>query len=163
MNNVIQHTNKGYIGKAQKEQQVQNSYSKGLKGQDFVELWCVKQGYFIYKKNMKKIGLEIDLIIYKYIENKNILLIRILEVKTRNMRSLLYCSDFDQFSINKKWIKVKLCMYDIVSSIKKDCGFDNSKHCVCYDLAIVSYCSEKSTDREVYSMYQYVKNVNLLI
>lgn len=133
-----------------------NTYSLGLQGQDFVELKFINVGYKIFQKNFKKIGLEIDLIVYKYIKEKNLLVIRIVEVKTRKKERLKV--DLEEMGIKGKWRKVKSVMFDIPRNIKGVLGIDNCPHTISFDLAVVQVES-----KEIFVLNTYIKNVDLLL
>lgn len=136
-------------------QHIENKYRFGLKGQDWLEEKLTEFDYFLYKKNIKHIGLEIDLIVYKFIKDKNLLLIHVIEVKTR--RNLGHDIDLEQFNINRKWIRVKKIMFDLPDAIKQILGVAECKHSITFDLAVV-------LDRGgVFNLHKYIQNVNLLL
>jgi len=157
MNNTIQLTDKGYCNHEH------HTYDIGLQGQDFIEKKLLERGYLLYKKNFKKIGLEIDLILYKHLPEKDIVIIRILEVKTRNSVSLHKYTDLDSLKIDRKWLKIKKYMYGIVSDLKKELDFRSTKHVIHFDLALIAYNSTYKEREDGYRLYKYIEDVDLLI
>ena len=136
-------------------QNVENKYRFGLKGQDWFEEKLIEYGYSLYKKNLKHIGLEIDLIMYKHIKDKNILLIHIVEVKTR--RNLGRDVDLEALNIKRKWLRVKRIMFDIPQAIKDIAKIEECSYTLSFDLAVV-------LDRGgVFNLHKYIQNVNLLL
>lgn len=156
---------KNIINKGLHNTSTQSTYDIGLQGQNFVELKFQKAGYVVYKKNFKKIGLEIDLIVYKYIQSKNLLIIRIVEVKTKRIQS--FCSfvskntevDLENFGILKKWMKVRRVMFGIVDSIKLDNNLKDTKHKTSFDLAIIY----SLLGTESFRLHRYIQDVDLLL
>jgi len=147
------------------EDNIKNRYDTGLKGQNFIESCLTNKGYELYKKNLKKIGLELDLVVYKHIRDKNILVVRIVEVKTRtidvNYSSFLQNkeTDLSQFAIPRKWKKVKTIMFDTVNDVKNEFNLKDTRHRISFDLAIV-YLLLPSKH---FKIHRYIENVNLLL
>lgn len=136
-------------------QHIENKYRFGLQGQNWLEEKLIEFDYFLYKKNVKHIGLELDLIVYKLIKDKNLLLIHIIEVKTR--RNLGHEIDLEQFNIKRKWVRVKKIIFDLPQAIKETIGVEECKHSITFDLAVV-------LDRGgVFNLHKYIQNVNLLL
>jgi hypothetical protein len=160
MKNIKNVTNKEF-NKDLKE----STYDIGLKGQNFVELKFQKAGYVVYKKNFKKIGLEIDLIVYKYIQSKNLLIIRIAEVKTKRIKSFSHFLskdaevELENFGISNKWMRVRKMMFNIVDDIKSINRLKDTKHKISFDLAIVY----SLLGAESFRLHKYIENVNLLL
>ena len=136
-------------------QNTQNKYTFGLKGQDWFEQKLIEYGYSLYKKNIKRIGLEIDLVMYKHLREKNILLIHIIEVKTR--RNLGREVDLESLDIKRKWLRVKQMMFDIPQAIKDVVKIDDCRHTLSFDLAVIL---DKGG---VFNLHKYIQNVNLLL
>ena len=133
----------------------ENTYRFGLRGQNWLEDRFIEFGYSLYQKNLKRIGLELDLIMFKYIQEKNILMIHIVEVKTR--RILGQDLDLDQFNIRRKLHKVKQIMFDIPPDVKGFANIYNCKHVITFDLAVVL---DKGN---TFKLHKYIQNVNLLL
>jgi Holliday junction resolvase-like predicted endonuclease len=134
---------------------IENRYRFGLRGQNWLEDRFTEFGYSLYQKNLKRIGLELDLIMFKYIKEKNILMIHIIEVKTR--RVLGEQLDLEQFNIRRKLYKVKQIMFDIPEDVKEFAHIHNCKHMITFDLAVV-------LDRgNTFKLHKYIQNVNLLL
>ncbi len=135
-----------------------NQYEFGLKGQNFVELKFNKLGYSVYKRNFKKIGLEIDLIVYKVIgaeTGEKVLLVHIVEVKTRNR--FIGDLDLSVFNLVCKWGKIRGNMFEIVSNLKKELGL-TCPHKITFDLAVVHINKDGC-----FCMRTYIRDVNLLL
>ena len=134
-----------------------NKTKIGLEGESLVIDRLIKLGYILYKRNYRKIGLEIDIIMYKFFKNKNLLDIRVIEVKTRRN----YQFNLMDLSIDKKWYIVKKYLYVIKDEIFLN-NFNtdiylNIKVDIHFDLALV-----KKDDLNI-KIYSYIKDVNLLI
>ncbi len=157
MNNTIKLTNKGY------SEDVRQTYDRGLQGQDFIEQRFLGKGYSVYRRNFKKIGVEIDLILYRYISDTGVLIVRIIEVKTRNGVYLHRYIDLDSFQIDRKWLKIKKYVYGIVSDIKRELGVMSAKHVIHFDMALVAFDSTCSQGEDMYRLYRYFEDVDLLI
>jgi Holliday junction resolvase-like predicted endonuclease len=141
--------------------QTQNSYELGLKGQELIESRLQKYGFEVYKRNFKKIGFEIDLIVYKYLAEKNLLVIQVVEVKTRRVRDMRNMSqelDLEQFGIASKWRRVRKVMSALPDDIKKYVQIPDCKHVMSFDLAIVM-----ESRVGCLNMHTYIQNVNLLL
>lgn len=153
MNIENNHTNKDYIGYT-----TGDIYDIGNKGQSFVESIMKKRGYVLFRRNFRKIGLELDLIMFKYIENKDMLIVRIIEVKTRTCN--YGCDiDIDEFKMCNKWRKVRKYIVDIIRTLKQEKGFTYIKHNIHYDLAIVMHRSSLKS----LVLYKYIQNIDLLL
>lgn len=135
---------------------IENKYRFGLRGQDWLEEKLIEFGYLLYKKNIKHIGLELDLVMYKYIKEQDLLIIHIVEVKTR--RNLACRVDLEEFGIQRKWQRVKKIMFDFPKEIKHivQTG-DSCAHSITFDLAVVL---DKNGN---FNLHKYIQNVNLLL
>lgn len=126
--------------------------SVGFKGELFVIDKLKTNGFELYKKNIKKIDSEIDMVMYKYDEYKHSLDIRVIEVKTRGV----YQFDLVGFNIYKKWTLIRKHLF----SIKEDvCSlFDNLNYSeIHFDLVLVKHKDD------LYEIYSYIKDVNLTL
>ena len=132
-----------------------NRYELGLKGQNWIENKFENFGYSLYKRNLKCIGLELDLILFKYIEDKNLLLIRIIEVKTRGR--LGEGVSLENLNIQRKWVRVKKIMFNLPDEIKNFVSIHQCKHSITFDLAVILHREER------FSLHKYIQNVNLLL
>ncbi|MES2623464.1 MAG: YraN family protein [Patescibacteria group bacterium] len=142
-------------------QSAENKYELGIKGQELIEARLEKYGYFVFKRNFKRIGLEIDLIMYKFLKETNTILIHIIEVKTRKVKDMRYMSqelDLEQFGIKHKWRKVRQVMFDIPEEIKSKLNITNCKHVITFDLAVVM-----ASRVGCLNMHTYIPNVNLML
>ena len=129
-----------------------NKKSIGFKGEMCVIDKLKTIGFELYKKNIKSIDSEIDVVVYKYNRFKYTLDIRIIEVKTRKN----YEFDLSSFNIPKKWRLVKPHIFKIKSNI--DAKFDILHYSeIHFDLALVRYNDDS------YDMYSYIKDVNLML
>lgn len=136
-------------------QNIENKYTFGLKGQDWFEQKLREYGYSLYKKNIKRIGLEIDLVVYKHLKQKGLLLIHVIEVKTRRNRGKEV--DLESLDIKRKWLRVKQMMFDIPQAIKDIAAIGDCRHTLSFDLAVI-------VDKEgVFNLHKYIQNVNLLL
>ncbi|MES2985912.1 MAG: hypothetical protein V4686_02180 [Patescibacteria group bacterium] len=135
--------------------QQENKYRFGLQGQDWLEGKLVDFGYTLYKKNLKQIGLELDLVMYKHIKDKNLVLIHIIEVKTR--RVLGHSVDLEGFNLKRKWHKVRQIMFDIPDAVKEILRKSEVKTTITFDLAVVLDRGGR------FSLHKYIQNVNLLL
>jgi Holliday junction resolvase-like predicted endonuclease len=129
-----------------------NKKSIGFKGELHVIDKLKKKGFLLYDKNIKSINSEIDIVVYKYDDVKHVLDIRIIEVKTR----VNYEFDLTSFNIPKKWRLIRPHMFKIKSEIDSKFDAINYSH-VHFDLVLVKY------SREHYSIYSYIKDVNLIL
>ena len=133
----------------------QNNKSKkhiGNQGESFVIDKLKTQGFELYKKNIKYIDAEIDIVVYKYNEKTRFLNIRVIEVKTRNN----YCFDLINFNLIKKWLLVKKYLFKIKSEI--DINFEILGYSeIHFDLVLVK------KDIDNYCIYSYIEDVNLLL
>lgn len=124
----------------------------GFKGESAVIDKLMKNGFELYKRNIKKIDSEIDLVMYKYDNYKKTLDIRVIEVKTRNF----YEFDLSSFGINKKWMLIRKHIFNIKEDI--DSRFDIINYSqIHFDLVLVKYSFDN------YKIYSYIKDVNLII
>ena len=134
-----------------------NKTDIGLEGEGVVINRLIKSGYILYKRNYRKIGLEIDIIMYKFINKENVLDIRVVEVKTRNK----YQFNLHLLSINKKWFYIQKYMFSIKSEILSlfidSYNYLNFKTEIHFDLAMVK------KDFDNIRIYSYIKDVNLLM
>ncbi len=133
---------------------IHNNHKKsvGFKGEMSVVDKLKTMGFELYKKNIKSIDAEIDIVVYKYNKNTYALDIRIIEVKTRNN----YEFDLATFNIAKKWRLIRKHMFTIKAEI--DGMFDILNYSeVHFDLALVRYKGD------IYDLYSYIKDVNLLL
>lgn len=135
---------------------IDNSIKKniGFKGELCVMDKLKTKGYVLFGKNIKKsINCEIDIVMYKYDYQNNTLDIRVIEVKTRKS----YQFDLSLLGINRKWRLVKPYIFNIKSDID-ELYVDSLKYSsVHFDLALVVY------KEDVYSVYGYFKDVNLML
>jgi Holliday junction resolvase-like predicted endonuclease len=123
----------------------------GYKGEEFVIDRLKTCGFYLYRKNIKYIDSEIDIVVYRYDENSQKIDIRIVEVKTRKD----YCFDLINFNLIKKWRLVRKYIFKIKADI--DSNFDSLKYSeIHFDLALVRYCGDD------YFLYSYIKDVDLL-
>jgi len=126
--------------------------SIGFKGESAVCDKLKTCGFEVYKRNLKKIDSEIDIIMYKYNKNRYSLDIRVIEVKTRKS----YEFDLSSFGIDKKWRLIRRRIFKIKEEI--DCKFDILSYSeIHFDLALVRYRNDN------YRIYSYIKDVNLLL
>lgn len=126
--------------------------SVGFKGEMYVIDKLKTKGFSLYKKNIKSLDSEIDVVVYKYDNIKYTLDIRIIEVKTRAN----YEFDLTTLNISKKWRLIRPHIFKIKSEI--DIKFDILKYSeVHFDLALVRYIKDNCY------IYSYIKDVNLLI
>jgi Holliday junction resolvase-like predicted endonuclease len=126
--------------------------SIGFKGESAVCDKLKTCGFEVYKRNLKKIDSEIDIIMYKYNKQRFSLDIRVIEVKTRKS----YEFDLSSFGVEKKWRLIRKHIFKIKEEI--DCKFDILNYSeIHFDLALVRYCNDD------YKIYSYIKNVNLLL
>ena len=109
-------------------------------------------GFELYKKNIKSIDSEIDIVMYKYNKDKYTLDIRIIEVKTRSN----YEFDLQAFNIAKKWRLIRKHMFIIKREIDRMFDILNYSE-VHFDLALVRHKDD------TYDLYSYIKDVNLLL
>ena len=129
-----------------------NKKNVGFKGEMHVIDKLKTMGFILYKKNIKSINSEIDIVVYKYDESTYSLDIRIVEVKTRNN----YEFDLSSLNIPKKWRLIKPHIFKIKSEI--DAKFEILNYSeIHFDLALVRYKNES------YDMYSYIKDVNLML
>ncbi len=131
-----------------------NNHKKsiGFKGEMSVIDKLKTIGFELYKKNIKSIDSEIDIVVYKYNRIAYTLDIRVIEVKTRNN----YEFDLTNFNIAKKWRLVRRHIFNIKAEI--DSKFDILSYSeVHFDLALVRYKGD------VYDLYSYIKDVNLIL
>ncbi len=135
---------------------IDNSIKKtiGFKGELCVMDKLKTKGYVLFGKNIKKgINCEIDIVMYKYDYQNNTLDIKVIEVKTRKS----YQFDLSLLGINRKWRLVKPYIFDIKSDID-ELYVDSLKYSsIHFDLALVVY------KEDVYSVYGYFKDVNLML
>ncbi len=124
----------------------------GNKGERFVIDKLKTAGYQVYKKNLKKIDAEIDIVAYRYDPVKYKLDIRVIEVKTRNK----YEFDLLNFDISNKWRHIRKYMFNIKSEIDHlyDVLYFSEVH---FDLALVKYNGDS------FNLYSYIKDVNLML
>ena len=124
----------------------------GYKGENFVIDKLKTCGFDLYKKNIKYIDSEIDIVVYKYNKNTKNLDIRVVEFKTRKD----YCSDLSNFNLIRKWGFVRKYLFKIKSEI--DFGFDILGYSeIHFDLALVRYHNDN------FYLYNYIKDVNLIL
>lgn len=146
--NDIKTQSKQYIGEA---------------GEAYVKKLLITKGYFIYKTNFRKWGLEMDIIAYKLNLIHNVLDIRVIEVKTRSSYNHV---DLGELNIVRKIRSHKSTLYDLgeqIQSLLIEKG-DLNKGVFVYikyylDLAIVGFQKEKNTVH----LQKYIQNVNLLM
>lgn len=126
--------------------------SIGYKGETAVIDKLKTCGFELYKRNIKKIDSEIDVVAYKYDISKKSLDIRIIEVKTRNG----YEYDLSSFGIDKKWRLIRKHIFNIKEGI--DHKFDILNYSeIHFDLALVKHYNDD------YKIYRYIKDVNLML
>ena len=133
---------------------INNNHKKsvGFKGEMFVIDKLKTMGFELYRKNIKSIDSEIDIVAYKYNKEKYTLDIRIIEVKTRNK----YEFDLMNFNIPKKWRLIRKHIFPIKTEIDKKFDVLNFSE-IHFDLALVKY------KNETYNLYSYIKDVNLML
>jgi Holliday junction resolvase-like predicted endonuclease len=142
-----------------------NSISKtsiGNKGETCVMDKLKTYGFKLYKRNIKHIDSEIDLVMYKYDPIKYTLNIRVIEVKTRG----LYEFDMSSFKIDRKWSRIKKHFFKFKYEI--DAMFDILNYSeIHFDLALVKHSQGKNLQTKNsdsgFILYSYIKDVNLLI
>ena len=131
---------------------IETNNSVGFKGETAVIEKLKTCGFELYKRNLKKIDSEIDIVMYKYNKHKYTLDIRVIEVKTRKF----YEFDLTTFNIDKKWRHIIRRMFKIKEEI--DSKFDILKYSeIHFDLVLVKYCGDN------YKIYSYIKDVNLIL
>lgn len=126
--------------------------SIGFKGELFVIDKLKTKGFVLYKKNIKKIDSEIDIVMYKYNHHKHSLDIRVIEVKTRGV----YQFDLVDFNICKKWTLIRKHLFNIKEEICSLFDILNYSE-IHFDLALVKYKDD------LYEIYSYIKDVNLTL
>jgi Holliday junction resolvase-like predicted endonuclease len=124
----------------------------GFKGESAVIEKLKTNGFDLYKRNIKKIDSEIDIVMYKYDSHKYSLNIRVIEVKTRN----IYVFDLKNLSLHKKWILIRRHIFNIKEEIQSKFDILNYSE-IHFDLALVKY------DKDKYEMYSYIKDINLMM
>ncbi|MBC7767143.1 YraN family protein [Arenimonas sp.] len=126
--------------------------SIGFKGEVAVLDKLKTNGFELFKKNVKSIDAEIDIVVYKYNTVKYTLDIRVIEVKTRNR----YEFDLNNFNITHKWRRIRKHLFNIKAEI--DSKFDILNYSeIHFDLALVRYKNDK------FDLYSYIKDVNLML
>lgn len=129
-----------------------NTNNIGFKGETAIIDKLKTSGFELYKRNIKKIDSEIDIVMYKYDKKRYSLNIRVIEVKTRNN----YNFDLTSYGIGKKWRLIRRHIFKIKEEI--DCKFDILNYSeIHFDLALVKYSDNN------YKMYSYIKDVNLML
>ncbi len=126
--------------------------SVGYKGETAVIYKLKRSGFELYKRNIKEIDSEIDVVAYKYNVYKKSLDIRIIEVKTRNR----YEFNLSSFGIDKKWRRIRKHIFNIKEDIDRKFDILNYSE-IHFDLALVKY------DDNDYKIYRYIKDVNLML
>ncbi len=126
--------------------------SVGYKGETAVMYKLKTCGFELYKRNIKKIDSEIDIVVYKYNLCKKTLDIRIIEVKTRKS----YEFDLSTFGIDKKWRLIRKHIFNIKEDIDRKFDILNYSE-IHFDLALVKYHEND------YKIYRYIKDVNLML
>ncbi len=133
---------------------IDNNHKKsiGFKGEMSVIDKLKTMGFELYKKNIKSIDAEIDIVVYKYNRSTYTLDIRVIEVKTRHN----YEFNLSNFGIDKKWRLIRKHIFNIKSEI--DRRFDVLSYSeIHFDLALVRYRDD------VFDLYSYIKDVNLML
>ncbi len=131
-----------------------NNHKKsiGFKGEMAVIDKLKTIGFELYKKNIKSIDAEIDIVAYRYNTHTYSLDIRVIEVKTRNT----YEFDLNNFNISHKWRLIRKHIFNIKAEI--DSKFDILNYsAVHFDLALVRY------KNDTFDLYSYINDVNLLL
>lgn len=129
-----------------------NNNTIGFKGETIVCDILMNNGFIVYKRNIKKIDSEIDLVMYKYNQQKKSLNIRVIEVKTRRG----YGFNLSSLGIDKKWRLIKKHLFNIKDEI--NAKFDRINYSeIHFDLALVTYSDD------YYRIYKYVKDVDLML
>ncbi len=145
----------------------------GTKGELFVLDFMKSRGFEVFATNVKGLGYEIDLIVYKIHKDK--VDIRLIEVKTRDIRS----GEYEYVSLQTLGLKNKISKYIrfgpgavslLVEQLQRDCSeklFFNLH----IDLVIVIKVvdsdrlgvgvSEKP--EKSFKLHKYYQNINLLI
>ena len=133
---------------------INNSDKKamGFNGELFVIDKLKTLGFILYKRNIKYINSEIDIVMYRFNLKKMVLDIRVIEVKTRSG----FDFNLSNFNLIKKWSLIKPYMYEIKSEIDKKFKFLPYSE-IHFDLALIK---KKGLDL---SFYSYNKDINLLI
>lgn len=124
----------------------------GFKGELAVIDKLKTNGFELYKRNIKKIDSEIDIVMYKYDNQKYSLNIRVIEVKTRSV----YVFDLENLSLYKKWTLIRRHIFNIKEEIQSKFDILNYSE-IHFDLALVKY------DKDKYEMYSYIKDINLMM
>ncbi len=126
--------------------------SIGFKGESVVCDILRTTGFIVYKRNIKKIDSEIDIVMYKHNIQKKSLNIRVIEVKTR--KRCVY--DLSSLNIDKKWRLIRKHIFKIKDEINSK--FDKLNYSeIHFDLALVVYKGD------CYKMYKYIKDVDLML
>ncbi len=125
----------------------------GCKGESFVLDKLKTKGYLLYKKNFIKWGIELDLIVYKYIPEKKMLDIRVVEVKTRS----LYEFNLANLKLDRKWYRLIGYLFDIKDVVTGSVDYPVKYSEIHFDLALV-----KSGQGNDLIMCSYINDINLL-
>lgn len=129
-----------------------NKKSVGFKGEMYVIDKLKTKGFLLYDKNIKSINSEIDIVVYRYDSSKYILDIRVVEVKTRGN----YEFDLTYFNLDKKWRLIRPHIFKIKSEIESKFDVLNYSE-IHFDLALVKY------NKDLYNLYSYIKDINLML
>jgi Holliday junction resolvase-like predicted endonuclease len=129
-----------------------NKKSIGFKGEMYVIDKLKTKSFLLYNKNIKSINSEIDIVVYRYDIVKHTLDIRIVEVKTRGS----YGFDLEYFGLDKKWRLIRPHMFKIKSEIESKFNLLTYSE-IHFDLALVEY------SKDFYSLYRYIKDINLML
>ena len=124
----------------------------GFKGELVVIEKLKTNGFELYKRNIKKIDSEIDIVMYKYDGKKYSLNIRVIEVKTRSA----HIFDLESMSLHKKWYLIRRHIFNIKEEIQSKFDILNYSE-IHFDLALVKY------NKNEYKIYSYIKDINLMI
>ena len=133
-----------------------NKKTIGLKGENAVLDKLKTRGYSLYKKNIKYIDSEIDMVVYKYYPEKGLIDIRIIEVKTRNR----YEFDLSVFNLKNKYKNMYKYIFVLSNSVKN--MFPGVYYETHLDLVLVKY-SKLLGSGESFEIYNYIKDINLML
>ncbi len=159
-----------------------SSVALGREGEQFVCKMLIERGYCLYKSNMRRWGFEIDLILYKAVPDRNVLEIRLIEVKTRKSGRVPTLADL---KIDRKILRYKHAMFDICQNVYRalihegvysdrlyglesgpnhDSKGERMPFLKCHtDLAIVGSLDPSTKSVKNLYLQKYIQNVNLLI
>lgn len=140
----------------------------GTMGETHVLNMLIDKGFSLYKRNIRQWGLELDLVVYKYTEATKFLQVRVVEVKTRVLRTDIYQTTYgqqlEQYGIDAKWNRARPRLYGFKEQITSDVGLQVLGHGAHFDFALVSSRSKAgSTVDPGLKISMYIKDVNLFI